>query len=72
MKKGQKIRFLYEDFALGETVQVTAEIEDICEDRVGRYPPKASVTIAGEKYGIPEPEILEVIPAVGEQLILFA
>lgn len=73
MEIGQKIVFDLETW-LGEEMimkEFTSEILDICIDPCGRHESKCGVIVNSESYGIPFSRIKKVLPAIGEQLVIF-
>jgi hypothetical protein len=74
MKVGQKISFEIETWPNGSELTIkkfTSEIKDFIPDPLKRHESKCLVIIDGIKYGIPFSEIIEKLPAKGEQLLLF-
>lgn len=75
MKVGQKIVFDLETW-LDESdkitmIEHTVEVKDICIDPCGRHESKCGVEVNSNHYGIPFSQVKKVIPANGEQLVLF-
>lgn len=74
MEIGQKIVFDLETWADRDEMvmkETTAVILNFCHDPSTRHESKCIVQVDGQDYGIPFSEIKQILPAYGDQLVLF-
>lgn len=74
MEVGQKIVFDLETWPNGEALimeETISEILSFCHDPLQRHESKCIVKVNNLDYGIPFSYIKHVLPANGEQLVLF-
>lgn len=73
MIPGQIIVFDLETWPEDEMVmkEFHAEILHLSIDPLGRHESKCMVTVNDAKYGIPFDRVKKVLPAIGEQMLLF-